>query len=245
MCFKGLTPKAPVDKPRMKSVLLFPMRFELEILDGTNRGKRLLLRNGLILGKTQEELSFDDPEMFASHAVINYSAQKSWNIECLAPSKMRLGTGEVVSASLIPGLIFHLGQTGFKVVERIPKMLGPWKEALRHWLEAFQPRKTATEIFFFLHPIRLIFVRGPQLEEAYTLSYGPRELGYNNLDLNIQDPSAPRRVARFFQVGDQSYIENLCGDRATINGAAFDQHRISKGDLLRVSSCVIELSVLS
>ncbi len=229
----------------MKSVLLFPMRYELEILDGTNKGKRLLLRNGLVLGKSQEELSFADPEMFASHAVINYSAQKSWNIECLAPSRMRLGYEEVISASLILGLVFHLGQTGFKVVERVPKILGPWKEALQAWFEAFQPRKTSTEIFFFLHPIRLIFVRGPQLEEAYTLSYGPRELGYNNLDLNIKDPSAPRRVAKFFQVGDHSIIENLCGDQVTINGLAFDRHRISKGDLLRVSSCVIELSVLS
>lgn len=204
-----------------------------------------MLRNGLILGKAQEELAFDDPEMSASHAVIHYILQKSWNIECLAPAKMRLGTEEVHSATLILGLIFHLGQTGFKVVERVPRSLGPWKEELREWLETFQPRKTSTEIFFFLHPIRLIFVRGPQYEEAYTLSYGPRELGYNNLDLDIKDPSSPRTVARFIQVGDQSFVENLCGDRATINGAAFVQHRISKGDLLRVSTCVIELSVLS
>lgn len=203
-----------------------------------------MLRNGLILGKSQEELSFDDPEMFASHAVVQYNLQKFWNIECLAPSKLRLGTQDVISASLIPGLIFHLGQTGFKVVERIPTTIGQWRAALRDWLETFQARPTSTEIFFFLRPIRLIFVRGPQYEEAYTLSYGPRELGYNNLDLDIKDPSSPRRVAKFFQVGDQSFIENLCGDRATINGAAFDQHRISKGDLLRVSTCVIELSVL-
>lgn len=204
-----------------------------------------MLRNGLIIGRAQDDISFDDVEMAVSHAVIGYSQQKSWNIECLAPSKLRLGTQEVVSATLIPGLIFHLGQSGFKVVERSPGPIGPWKEALRDWLEKFQPRKTSTEIFFFLHPIRLIFMKGPQFEEAYTLSYGPRELGYNNLDLDLKDPSSPRRVARFFQIGDQSFVENLCGDRATINGAAFDQHKISKGDLLRVSTSIIELSVLS
>ena len=115
----------------MKSVLLFPMRYELEILDGTNKGKRLLLRNGLILGNSQEELSFADPDMFASHAVINYSAQKSWNIECLAPSRMRLGYEEVVSASLILGLVFHLGQTGFKVVELDGDFQKKWDQAQR------------------------------------------------------------------------------------------------------------------
>lgn len=221
------------------------MRLELEILDGTNKGKRLMLRNGLILGRTQDGLSFDDQEMSASHAVISYTLQKTWSIECLAPARMRLGTAEVGVATLIVGLVFHLGQTGFKVVERVSRSLGPWKEALKEWLDEFPPRKTSTEIFFFLRPIRLIFVRGPQYEEVYTLSYGPRELGYNNLDLDIKDPSSPGRVAKFFQVGDQSFIENLCGERATINGAPFEQHRISKGDLLRVSTSVIELSVLS
>ena len=221
------------------------MRFELEILDGANRGKRLILRNGLVIGRDQDEIAFDDPEMAVSHAVIAYGFKKAWNIECLAPSKLRLGTQEVTSATLIPGLIFHLGQIGFKVVESPPPSLRPWKEALKEWLTVFQSRKTSTEIFFFLHPIRLIFMKGPQFEEAYTLSYGPRELGYNNIDLDIKDPSTPRRVARFFQIGEQSFIENLCGERATINGAAFEQHKISKGDLLRVSTSVIELSVLS
>ncbi len=203
-----------------------------------------MLRNGLMLGKELGGLSFNDTEMFGSHAVISYGFKKSWNIECLAPAKMRLGLEEVTRATLILGLIFHLGQTGFKVVERVPRKLGPWNEELKSWLENFPARQTSTEIFFFLRPVRLSFIQGPQYEDVYTLSYGPRELGYNSLDLNIKDPSTPPRVAKFFQIGDQSYIESLCGDRATINGSTFDQHVISAGDILRVASSVIELSVL-
>ncbi len=74
---------------------------------------------------------------------------------------------------------------------------------------------------------------------------GPRELGHNHLDLNIKDPHSPSRIARFFQVGDQVYIENLCGDKATINNANFDQHLVYPGDILRVASSVIELSILA
>lgn len=204
-----------------------------------------MLRNGLVIGKNQLAWSFNDTEMVDAHAIISYGFKKSWNIEALAPAKIRLGFEEVSRAALISGLVFHLGQTGFKVVERTPKNLGPWRKEFKDWLENFPVRQTSTEIFFFLRPVRLSFIQGPQYEEVYTLSYGPRELGYNSLDLNIKDPSAPPRIAKFFQVGDQSYIENLCGNAATINDAPFDQHVISPGDILKISSNIIELSILS
>lgn len=229
----------------MKGLIYFSMKFELEILDGAKKGKRIRLKNGLIIGREQGDITIADSEMADAHAVISYGFKNSWNIECLAPAKMRLGSDEVTRAALILGLIFHLGQTGFKVVEKQKKTLGPWKDEIKEWLDTFPARQTATEIFFFLHPLRLRFIKGPQYEDTYTLSYGPRMLGYNNLDLDLKDPSSPPRVAKFFQVGDKSYIENLCGPLATINGTAFDQHLISNGDLLRISSYTIELSILT
>lgn len=236
-----------MDKPRFKSLIYFIMRFELEILDGKHKGKRLLFKNGLKLGKDQaKDLIFeDDPELASLHAVISLDQKNSWNIECLAPNKMRLGFEEVARASLILGLVFHLGQTGFKVVERAGKEAKLWSDELKIWLEAVPGWQVSTELFFFLRPVRLSFIQGPQYEEVYTLSYGPRELGHNHLDLNIKDPLSPARVARFFQVGDQVYIENLCGDKATINNANFDQHLVYPGDILRVASSVIELSILA
>ncbi|AGH94249.1 hypothetical protein [Pseudobdellovibrio exovorus] len=225
------------------------MRLELEVLDGDHKGKRISLKNGLQLGRQQgygqEAFAFTDSEMAELHAVIALDSKKQWNIECLAPSRMRLGFEEVDRATLIQGLVFHLGQTGFKVVEHVRSLKGTnWVEDFKDWLENNPARQTSTEIFFFLHPVRLSFTQGPQYEDVYTLSYGPRELGYNSLDLNLKDPASPPRVARFFQIGDKAYIENLCGDKATINGQPFDQHVINNGDFLRVSSSTIELSIL-
>ncbi len=217
----------------------------MEVLDGPNKGKRLLLRNGLKIGKNLGPVVFKDSEMGDLHAVIGFDSNKSWNIECLAPFKMRLGYSEVSRATLILGLIFHLGQTGFKVVERAIKPKGPWEEQLKDWFEGNPGRTTATELFFFLRPVRLTFIQGPQYEDVYTLSYGPRELGGNSLDLNLKDPSSPPRVIKFSQIGDNVYIENLAGDKVTINGALFDQHMVSDRDILRVTSSVIELSFLS
>lgn len=225
------------------------MRLELEVLDGDNKGKRLSLKNGLQLGRQQghgqDAFVFADSEMADLHAVVSLDSKKHWNIECLAPNRMRLGFEEVDRATLIQGLVFHLGQTGFKVVEHVRALKNTnWVDDFKEWLENNPARPTSTEVFFFLHPVRLSFTQGPQYEDVYTLSYGPRELGYNSLDLNLKDPASPQRVSRFFQIGDKAYIENLCGDKATINGQPFDQHVINNGDILRVSSSTIELSIL-
>ena len=104
--------------------------------------------------------------------------------------------------------------------------------------------RSQPKLTFFLRPIRLSFIQGPQYEEVYTLSYGPRELGFNSLDLNIKDPAAPALVAKFFQISDKTYIENLAGDKVLLNGAPFDQHLVASGDKLKVASNVIELSLL-
>ncbi|MGZ3691214.1 MAG: hypothetical protein ACXVAX_06910 [Pseudobdellovibrio sp.] len=221
------------------------MRLELEILDGTNKGKRLALRNGLVVGKAVDSLYFDDEAMGELHAVINIDSNKSWNIECLGDNKIRLGFEEVSRARLIIGLVFNLGQTGFKVVQREARQIGAWTGEIKTWLENNPgPRFQPPDLFFFLKPIRLSFIQGPQFEEVYTLSYGPRVLGYNNLDLNIKDPTAPQLVAKFFQVTDKTYIENLGGEKVTLNGNTFDQHLVTSGDKLKVGSNVIELSLL-
>lgn len=220
------------------------MRLELEILDGANKGQRIALKNGLVVGKTVDSLHFDDESIAELHAMVSLDQKKQWNIDCLGVNKIRLGFEEVSHARLIFGLIFNLGQTGFKVVQNEGRVVTSWQKELKTWLENNPGPRLKPDLVFFLKPIRLSFILGPQYEEVYTLSYGPREIGFNNLDLNIKDPTAPTQVARFFQVSDQTYIENLCGSKATINGQPFDQHPVTSGDKLKVASNVIELSLL-
>jgi hypothetical protein len=226
-------------------MMFLSMRFELEILDGNKKGHRLALTNGLVLGNANGEIGLIDSEMAGHHAVASLDSKNAWNIECLAPNMLRLGFEEVQRATLIMGLIFHLGQTGFKVVAREKSSLGPWKEALKSWLDLQSAQPTQSHIVFFLKPLRLKFVQGPQYNEVYTLSYGPRLIGYNHFDIRLTDPASPTSAIRFYQVVDQIYIENLCGDKALLNGMPFDQISVKDGDLLKITTSVIELSFIS
>jgi len=220
------------------------MRLEIEVLDGNQKGKRISLTNGLIFGRRTNDLVFADDLIGDSHAILMIDHRNTWNIECLEPNLVRIGLSELKRIALIPGLVFHFGQTGFKVVEKGEAQAISWSTGLINWLKENTAPKKNSDIFFFLKPVRLTFVQGPQFEEFLTIAYGPRVLGFNNLDLNLTDPTAPNQVARFFQVGEQAYIENLCGDKALINSKSFDQHPIQDDDQLKIGSTIIELSIL-
>jgi hypothetical protein len=220
------------------------MRLEIEVLDGNQKGKRISLSNGLLLGRKTHDLSFADNMISPAHAILMLDFKNSWNIECLDENVVRLGLGEMKKVALLPGLVFHMGQTGFKVVEKSAPTVATWTEGLIRWLKENPAEQKSTEFFFFLHPLRLTFMQGPQYDEYLTMGYGPRVLGFNCLDLNLADSNAPKEVARFFQIGEQAYVENLCGQKALINSKSFDQHPIQDGDLLKIGSTIIELSIL-
>lgn len=219
------------------------MKLEIEVLDGPKKGQIIALRSSTYFGKNKP-LSFNDSQMSEIHAVLLIDQNKHWNIECLAPLKLRLGSKETERIQLINGLIFHIGQTGFKVVERKKKSKSSWQEGLKIWLEANPGSPVKTEFFFFHKPIRLRFVQGIQYEQFYTLSYGPRILGYNNLDLELQDPLAPHEVVKFIQKDDTILIVNLCGSRLKLNNQLFEVAEVKNDSLLSINSTLIELSLL-
>lgn len=220
------------------------MRIEIEVLDGPEQGKKISLRQGLVLGSKGADFLIQDPQVADQHAVITFDQKNTWNIECLGALSLRLGTVEKSRASLMPGLIFHLGQTGFKVVPKKQSQDLPWKESLKQWLSQQQVSKVKTDIFFYLHPVRLNFVQGPQFGEFYTLSYGPREIGYNSLDIDLKDPNSPTLAVKFLQEGDKVVVENFSTNQSLINDNYFDKHFVNNGDRLTVGSSVIELSIL-
>ncbi len=216
------------------------MKLALQVLDGHHKGQIITMRENYIFSSGY----FGDPEMASVHAEIYLDPNFLWKIRALDGNKIRAGSSEGVSLSLISGLIFHMGQTGFKVIEKPKSSFTTWEESLVEFLESDSWEPILTEFFFYLYPVRLTFLSGPQTDEFYTLSYGPRTMGFNSLDLNIKDPTQPGQIAKFFQVGETAYIETLCGDKILINGKAFTQHPIESGDRVMFGANVVELSIL-
>ena len=216
------------------------MSLALLVLDGPQKGKELPLQKDYVF----ESSFYGDEEMGTKHAAIGIDQNFSWNINVLGKEMIRVGSKETDQVSLILGLVFHLGQTGFKVIEPKPLHFEDWEDAAKSWLTEQNWQAQQTDFFFFLYPVRLTFLQGPQADEFFTISYGPRVMGFNNMDLNIKDPQQPQKLVRFYQIGDTAYVENLAGDKVLVNKLQFDHHAIADGDRLTFGMNQVELAIL-
>lgn len=212
----------------------------LQVLNNMNPPLYIPLKQGHCFNG----IDFQDGEMHTNHAQVVLDSSFSWKINGLSGNKLRVSTEEVSSISLIPGLVFHIGQTGFKVVERPLPDKADWETRAVNFLE--NPKWIEIppqEFFFFLRSIQLIFIQGPQTGESYTLSYGPRYLGFNNLDINLKDPLFPHQLIKFSQIGDSVSIENLSetDNLIQINKEVFKKHKLKNGDQIYFGSNIIEI----
>lgn len=214
----------------------------LQIIDGRLRSTAIPLKKDFIFASA----FFKDLEMQKEHAQITVDHNFNWKINSLGTSKIRLGSDEVDSISLIPGLIFHLGQTGFKVIERAHPKINEWEQISAEFIDKLDLQTTPKSgLFFFLFPVQLHFIQGPQAGTIYTLSYGPRVLGLNQLDLDLKDPAQPHELLKFLQVGDKTIVENLSTENAIlVNNTNFTQHTLSHGDRLTFGSNIVEVALL-
>lgn len=214
----------------------------LQILDGQLQSTHVPLQQNYVFKSS----FFQDTEMQPEHAKVYLDHNFNWKISGLEGSKIRISADEVDSISLIPGLIFHIGQTGFKVIERSHPLASEWENVSAEFIDKLQlDTSPSSELFFFLLPVQIIFMQGPQSGDIYTLSYGPRTLGSNHLDLNIKDPAQPHELLRFTQVGDSVIVENLSHEKAIlINKKPFKKYTLTGIDRFTFGSNIIDISIL-
>lgn len=178
----------------------------LLVLDGKFKSSYIPLKKSYIF----DGLKLHDPKMKTPHAQIDLDHNFSWKINALGGHKIRTGNAEVTTISLIPNLIFNIGGTGFKVLDRLLPSSANWETISADFIDSLHiTNRLSSDFFFFLNPVQISFIQGPQADDIYTLSYGPRVMGYNQLDINIKDPNMPHEYFKFTQLGDKVLIEDL------------------------------------
>ncbi len=211
------------------------MNLALLVLDGPLKGQLIYPHDGYVFTGSD----FSDSSMMAQHAIVCFDLKFNWNIRCLGSSTIRVGLSAQPTIALVNNLIFNIGTTGFKVVPK-PGPSGPWESELIDYLKLSSWNNTKKDFHFFHKPLRLIYTHGPQTNEIFTLSYGPRILGYNQLDLKVDEPNQPRQIAKFFQISETIYIENLSDDKVLFNNKTFLTNEITDGSILTFGTNVIK-----
>ncbi|MGE5085605.1 MAG: FHA domain-containing protein [Bacillota bacterium] len=222
----------------------------IEIMNGSNEGSRYQVREGLTLGRSQADILIKDPKVSSRHAEVARDGKGQLVLIDLDSSNgIHISGRRVKKVALIPGVIFEVGRTQFKVIT-VKEEIAPnfarlltWRNILRATLPGFdvqnsQPSRSPER---FSPALKLSFIQGIQADEEIILGWGPRRAGADSLDIELLDTDAPRDAFELLAGPGQVEIKILSPGRITVNNKAIDSEMLRDGDLISVGTTLIKV----
>jgi pSer/pThr/pTyr-binding forkhead associated (FHA) protein len=224
----------------------------LEVLDGLKQGSRFRLVPGHVIGRNSGNIVIEDAKISSQHAQITLDNKDQFVLKDLDSSNGIIsGHRRVGKIALMPGVMFQLGRTHFKIVvleedqpARDFARVRTWKENLTETLPVDQAiNKTADHLGRTFSPsLSLKFTQGIQSDEELFLAYGPRVAGAHCLDIDLQDPEAPELAFELIPGEGVAKIKNLCKSKLTLNNKPVESETLQDGDLIQIGTSVIKVN---
>lgn len=225
----------------------------IEIIEGSNEGSRYKISDGVTLGRSQADIVIKDPKVSSRHAEVSRDGKGQLVLIDLDSSNgIHIAGRRVKKVALIPGVIFEVGRTQFKVVtveEEIAldfARLMTWRNVLQTSLPDCKVQNTEPGITpeRFSPAIKLNFIQGIQADEEIILGWGPRKAGSDCLDIELFDPDAPKDAFELLAGPGQVEIKILAPGRVTVNSKAIDGKMLRDGDTISIGNTLIKVSYL-
>lgn len=228
----------------------------LEILDGKLKGSRTPVRNGLTIGRRGCDLNIEDPKVSSKHARLELRTDGSlWLIDLGSSNGIRVGDRKMTELALDPGISFRLGRTHFALIDasapvqaEAPNKSSSWRSKIiamtERGLES-SAQHEQRELAAFAEPVQMVFKRGIQSGQEWTLGYGPREIGASSVDLPLYEPGLPAKCFRLTPKGRDVILrvhEDARG-KIFLNGREVETAFIKAGDVLEIGNTRIEIEI--
>lgn len=225
----------------------------IEILDGPQQGSRYKVQHGHKIGRNRGEVPIDDEKVSAQHAQFEIDNKGQFVLNDLESSNgILLGNRRVKKVALMPGVVFRLGRTSFRVVTaegQNPKefaRIRTWKENLAEklpldWVQNKIPDGVGRS---FSPTLKLKFIQGIQADEEVLLGYGPRRAGANSLDIDLKDPEAPDGAFEIIPGDGLAQLKNLCRNKLSLNNKPVETEILHDGDVIRIGGTLIKVTYI-
>lgn len=225
----------------------------LEVLDGLRQGSRFKLIPGQVIGRSAGEIIIEDQKISSRHAQIDLDNKQQFILSDLDSSNGILAANRrVKKLALMPGVVFRLGRTSFRVVpvEDEPAVefarVRTWRENLAETLpiDWVQNKLLDNAGRAFSPSLSLSFIQGIQADEEVLLTYGPRRLGSHSLDVDLKEPGAPPLVCELVPGLDGlAVLKNHGNNKLTINNQpVVESAPLNEGDLIKIGGTVIRVA---
>ncbi|NUN04331.1 MAG: FHA domain-containing protein [Bdellovibrio sp.] len=223
----------------------------IEILEGSNAGSRYKVAEGVTLGRGGADIVVKDPKISALHAKVTLSDAGRWTLLDLDSSNgVYISGRRVKKVSLIPGVIFEIGRTKFKVVlveeekaEEFSRIV-TWCNMLAESFADAQldlPLKVPA-LKGFNPALKLTFIQGIQADEEIILGYGPRYAGSDSLDIELFDEDAPKDAFELHPGPGSASLKVSTPGLVSLNNKSVNAETLQDGDLISFGTSVIRIS---
>ena len=225
----------------------------IEIIEGISQGSRYQISEGVTLGRTLADILVRDPKASATHAKVELDGKGQLVLMDLGSSNgLYINNRRVKKVALLPGVIFEIGRTQFKVIKVEEQQaddfsrIVTWRSSLKRTLreQDFQNDYDQNAVEAFGSPVVLNFLEGIQADTQITLGYGPREAGADSMDIELLDPEAPGQAFVIAPQAGQAEIQLLSPGRVQLNNRSPRAETLKDGDIISIGTTVIKVTYL-
>lgn len=222
----------------------------IEILEGSNVGSRYKVEEGATLGRGSATIVIKDPKISGIHAKFTKNEQGRWILQDLdSANGLYISGRRVKKVSLIPGVIFEIGRTKFKVVlvaeekaEEFSRIV-TWRNIVAETFSESEIPNSPGTLDSFTPTLQLLFAQGIQADEKLILGYGPRLAGADSLDIELKDEGAPGSAFELIPGPDGlARIKVLASGQVTVNKQNINAETLREGDTIAFGNTVIKVS---
>lgn len=231
------------------------MAYFLEIIEGTDIGSRFRIGDGTKIGRTTGEILINDPKVSSLHAQVEKDGRgQLLLIDRGSSNGLRINGQKVQRVALLPGVKFQIGRTTFKVVElfKDPGHVAieksstnskDWRSVLKSQIPRLDSENQAAilPVLPFSPALRLNFVEGIQAETSVVLGYGPRQLGADVLDIELQEPESPDIAFELFPDDGKILFKTRYPQKVLLNEQPISSDYIKEGDEIRIGRSLIKV----
>ncbi len=243
-------------------------------LNGPKSGSKLVLSEGFTIGRKKGDLILeDDSKVSGTHAKVTIDNKDQLIlVDQDSANGLILNRKKVKKIALMPGVIFTIGQTDFRVIkdDTIPSPVAPknpslseapqafevpvsrkpltWQEKITGLWEQMEPMiaipSEETHLGAFSPALVLDFIEGIQADQKITLGYGPRQAGFDHLDINLQDPTVPDEAFELRPGPGSVQFVDLTNGQVLINNSQGEVTFLEEGDIISVGQTKIKVRYL-
>ncbi len=227
------------------------MSLYLEITEGDRKGSRFKIADGITIGRRQCDIILRDSKVSSRHARIEKREDGFYLVDLGSSNGLKL-KGNVVSSVLLEAdLSVQIGRAILTVIEPSittmdePSVVHGWARVILSLALRAKSRcpMDVHEVLPFNPLVRLQFVQGIQTGVEWTLSYGPREVGAEVLDLRLTEDSAPPVCFVLSPHRQGLRFQTQHSDVVKLNGKSLLDEYLSDGDVIEVGKTQIVVNL--